>query len=404
VDTRKESARDPARRLRILALEPWFSGSHERFLAQWSRRSRHDVRVIGLAARDWKWRMRSSSHELARRVEAEASAERDLGSAGEPDLIFASDYVDLAALYGWLPARWRALPSILYFHENQLTYPLRPEEEPRERDLHFAFTNILSALRASEVLFNSRYHRDELARASDELLARMPRPNPRAELRAKLSRAQVIAPGVDLDEIELGPGAKPGSPLRVVFNHRWEHDKDPLAFLSAAREALRRGAKLELVLLGETFETLPPGTSEILSELAPIVRRLGFLADRAQYVDELRGSDVVVSTARHEFFGVSIAEAMAAGCAPLAPRRLAYPELVPEAMHARCLHADGEDLIRRLVRAAAAPDEQRSGDARSAHRAAVERFACGTVARRLDELVSRLALESGRVTCDTWMG
>ena len=41
----------------------------------------------------------------------------------------------------------------------------------------------------------------------------------------------------------------------------------------------------------------------------------------------LESSDVVVSTAIHEFFGIAIAEAAAAGAIPIVPRRLAYPEI-----------------------------------------------------------------------------
>jgi glycosyltransferase involved in cell wall biosynthesis len=379
--------------LRILALEPWLRGSHEGFLAHWSERSRHDVRVIGLAARDWKWRMRSAAFELARRLLQE--------SIEAPDVLFASDYVDLPALYGWLAPHWREIPCIAYFHENQLTYPERPDEEPRERDLHFGFTNMMSALRASRVVFNSRFHRDEFARASSELLARMPRPNPRAALAAKLAAAHVIAPGIDLEAIELGAGGDRRAPLRVLFNHRWEHDKDPLAFLAAVRDAARNGARLELVLLGESFETLPPGAGERHDELAPVGEERGFVADRAHYASLLRSCDVAVSTARHEFFGVAIAEAMAAGCTPLVPRRLAYPELVPSELHARSLYDDGADLSRRLERAAAEPDEFRELGVRAAQRNAVARHSCADVARSLDDLAAEIALESESMTRDT---
>jgi glycosyltransferase involved in cell wall biosynthesis len=362
----------------IVALEPWLSGSHERFLAQWCARSRHDVAVLGLPARDWKWRMRSAAFELAERVVA-----TDMNA---PDVIFASDYVDLPSLCGWLPASWSHVPCTLYFHENQLTYPLRPGAEPNERDLHFAFTNVASIARATRVAFNSRFHRDEVARAGEELFARLPRTSLRDAFRAKLASADVIAPGIDLDEIALGRGGERDAPLRVLFNHRWEHDKDPHAFLSAAREAISRGAKLELVLLGERFGDLPPGTAQLLRELAPAIATDEFVQDRAQYAAALARCDVAASTARHEFFGLSIAEAMAAGCTPFVPRALSYPELVPPSLASDCFHAHPSDLARKLGAAARAPDAFRDPARRAQIRAAAETFSADESARRMDAL------------------
>ena len=47
------------------------------------------------------------------------------------------------------------------------------------------------------------------------------------------------------------------------------------------------------------------------------------------YHAALNRADWVLSTARHEFFGMAVAEALLAGCLPWLPNRLSYPELVP---------------------------------------------------------------------------
>ena len=43
----------------------------------------------------------------------------------------------------------------------------------------------------------------------------------------------------------------------------------------------------------------------------------------------LAGSDIAVSTALNEFFGLAMIEAAYSGCFPLVPDRLAYPEIYP---------------------------------------------------------------------------
>ena len=55
--------------------------------------------------------------------------------------------------------------------------------------------------------------------------------------------------------------------------------------------------------------------------------QFGFL-DRPAYADLLGRADVVVSAAHHEFFGIAVVEAIAAGCLPVLPAHQSYPGLV----------------------------------------------------------------------------
>ena len=79
---------------------------------------------------------------------------------------------------------------------------------------------------------------------------------------------------------------------------------------------------------------------------------------RLTYAGLLWSADVVLSTAIHEFFGVSVVEAMYCGARPVLPARLSYPELLPERCYADCLYDDFEGLLARLRAALRAGREE----------------------------------------------
>ena len=354
--------------LNVLAIEPWLGGSHARFLETWRRLSGHKVEILGLPARHWQWRMEAAAFTLAQRV----------GQSDQtPDVIVASDYVDLPRLRGFLPPHLRSTPVLLYLHENQLTYP---DQDPDPDRNHYGFTNVLSCLAADAIAFNSRFHRQDFHAAARALLQRLPSPTPRKEFDEVMANAQVIYPGIDLDALPLGAGPPPDSPLRLAFNHRWEHDKDPVGFLNAVLEVREAGAQIEVVMLGESFERTPDGMAERLERLGSTLLWSGFKPDQAEYARALGECDLVVSTARHEFYGIALLEGLACGCSPLAPNRLAYPEHLP----AEDLYADRAGLCAALTRAATRVSRWRSSDLRAGRRELAQSHAAEQTALRLD--------------------
>ncbi len=370
------SAPSPESPARVLALEPWLGGSHAAFLQGLREHSQLDVQVCGLPARHWKWRMRGGAWQIA----------RELQGAPVPDVILATDYLDLPGFLGFMPGQWSALPSLLYFHENQLTYPVHGEDT--SPDTSYGFTNVLSAIRADRVLFNSQFHRDEFNAAGAEFLCRLPRPTPLKEFEAAMERAQVIAPGVDVNSIPLGQGNL-GSPLRILFPHRWEHDKNPLQFLEALERLRKVTSNFELVLLGEQYQQFPPGVEERLQRLRPHIAHQGFLEDPAAYRALLGTCDLVVSTAHHEFFGMAVVEALAAGVRPLVPARLSYPEVLGNGLEQHLYRSDSE-LSERLCACTLDPAPLRDQNQRARLRERATHWSVERSAQQFDDLVRDL--------------
>ena len=390
--------------LNVLFLESFYGGSHREFADGLVQHSHHRIELHTLPARFWRWRMRGAALHFARAV----------ARPREFDLLLVTDLMNVADL----KAVWGAEcpPIVLYVHENQLSYPT-PEGE--QKDFQFAFTDIASALAADVMVFNSRYHRDAYFAALPEVLRRMPEYEPAWIPDALAANARVRYPGCRLPEpggvgaggadaelraagrrreaqaglgrvaadtesppardnsgtapmprptragtaqasasppCESNPAAAAelGPPL-VIWNHRWEFDKQPAAFFAALREVQRAGVAFRVALLGENAQYVPKEFMAARKWLGERVVQYGYLPSRDAYLEWLRRGSVVVSTAIQENFGISVVEAVAAGCHPLLPNRLAYPEVIPPGYHAACLYDDAADLARRLTALLANP-------------------------------------------------
>ena len=303
--------------LRILALEPYYGGSHQAFLDGWAAHSSHQFTLVTLPAFHWKWRMRHAAitmaADLARRVEA----------GEEWDILFASDMLNLAEFRGLAPASLLSLPTVAYFHENQLTYPA---QEPREWDYHFAFTNFTTALAADQVWFNSGYHRDDFLSALTAFLEQMPDHQPTDQVETIGDKAFVQSPGISLPHFS--PAAREPGPLRITWAARWEHDKAPEILHQALQLLAAEGVDFRLSVLGQSFRQTPDTFAQMQQEFSSHVDQWGYLESHQQYQQALAKTDLFVSTARHEFFGISVVEAIAAGAYPLVPRALAYPDVL----------------------------------------------------------------------------
>lgn len=311
--------------MHILLLEPFGGGSHLKWAEGYRVASRHQVTLMTLPGRHWKWRMHGAAITLARRA---VQIEEDLG----PDLILATDMLDLATFLGITGTRFADIPVALYFHENQLAYPWSPEDADvqLQRDRHYAFLNYTSALAADRIYFNSPYNRDSFLGGLPAFLKAFPDHRNMETVAELEARQQVLPLGMNLRHLEAGkPRPTTGDGPVLLWNHRWEYDKGPDEFFQALYQLQAEGMAFQLIVLGEAFSRSPGVFAEARERLADRILHWGYAESAAEYADWLATADVLPVTSRQDFFGGSVVEAMYAGCVPLLPHRLAYPMHIP---------------------------------------------------------------------------
>lgn len=321
--------------MHVLYAEPYDGGSHASFTQALVGGLQARFTRVTLPGRHWKWRMRGFAPW--------AALARPDALAADADLLFASSYVPLAELVGLAP--WLArIPRLYYFHENQLAYPVTEE---RERDGHFGFTQLVSCLAATACVFNSAHNRDSFLNAASDLLARMPDAVPPGWVETIAARSEVLPVPVALPEAPPAPEREPaGSDDRragpiILWNHRWEHDKNPDGFFAALFRLADAGAPFRLAVCGKRFAREPEIFERARQRLRPRIVHWGTCETEPEYHALLARAHVCVSTAHHEFFGIAMIEATHFGAHPVVPDRLSYPEI----FEAKYRYRDDDALV-----------------------------------------------------------
>lgn len=369
----------PPGAVRVALLSPYHGGSHAAWGSGLIGHSRHRVELHSLPARFWKWRMHGAALTLADRVVGKAP----------PDVLMATDMLDLSTFLGATRRTWGQVPAVLYMHENQVTYPL-PEDgdtgpmrrQAGERDRHYGFINVASMAVADQIVFNSEYHRTALFEALPAFLRHFPEERGLGRIDTMYAKSSVVPVGIEVDDLP-EVDESPRAPL-VVWNQRWEYDKDPAALFALLTAVAEGGVDFEIALCGEQFGRRPPEFDAGIAALGDRVILQGYL-DRADYIDLLGRARVVVSTAAHEFFGISVLEAAIAGAWPILPRRLSYPELIPAEFADGCLYDSPGHAVGCLA-AALAPEDATRSRATGLAAALRSRFAWPYVAAAYDDL------------------
>ncbi len=304
--------------MRVLFLSAYDSDSHRRWREGLKKNFREwEWKELILPPRFFTWRLRGAPLHWYWREK----------KALEAPYSFAvvDSTVELASLRGLVP-QLTQVPTLLYFHENQFEYPIRNPSLERER-VHLALVNVYSALAADKVAFNSEFNRQSFLKGLSKFLDRVPDYSPKKIVEAIEKKSEVVPVPLEESWWELANIPR-GGEFTILWNHRWEYDKGPERFFSALRILKKKGVKFKINVVGRTFREVPAVFREAREEFREEIQRWGYLAP-GEYREAVAESHAVVSTALHEFQGLSVLEAASAGCFPVVPDRLAYREFFP---------------------------------------------------------------------------
>ena len=352
----------------VLFAESFYGGSHRHFADGLNKSSRHNISLAAMPARYWKWRLKGAGFHFYRNWNL-----RDY------DCLFVTSMTDVSQLKA---LERRCPPVILYMHENQLTYP-RPKGV--KRDMHAEMLQVSSCLSADRILFNSEYHRNAFFEALPAHLRSYPEYRPDWIIPRLKKKSGVLYPGLAPEDTPLKSGKTPPGPPHILWNHRWEFDKQPQVFFSVLKSLKEEGVPFRLSLLGECAMIEPTEFLKARETFKNELVHFGYVPSHGKYLKLLASADITVSTAIQENFGISVMEALRAGLYPLLPDRLSYPELIPAQFHPSVLYRGKKHLLRRLTELCTGGLESpESANIRSGLKAAADQYAWNKMAGRYD--------------------
>lgn len=324
--------------MKILLIEPFFSGSHQQWAEGFQKHSTHQVKIISLAGRYWKWRMHGGAVTLADFFQKKYKNENF-------DLLLATDMLDLSTFLSLTRKQTAEIPTAIYFHENQLTYPWSPEDQDvkKKRDNHYAFMNYTSALAADAIFFNSKYHQQSWLDALPYFLNQFPDFRNLENIERLKKKSKVLYLGMELSRFDDFFLEKKEKEIVLLWNHRWEYDKNPEMFFNALFRLKKEGIPFKLIVVGASYKKVPPIFEKAKEVLKEHIIHFGFAKNWETYAKLLWQADVLPVSSTQDFFGGSVVEAIYCDCFPILPNRLAYPEHIPKDIHAAHFYSSALD-------------------------------------------------------------
>ena len=297
--------------MKILLLSAYNSHSHN----YWShllmdKLSGYDWTFLSLPPRKFYWRIRGNGISWY-------GNNRDVFMR-DYDVILATSMVDLASIVGLFPHLGK-VHKVIYFHENQFDYPLSAQATQPSTDL--MMVNLYSALCADRVVFNSEYNRNSFFSGATKLLKGIDDFSPISVLDDIRIKSTLLAVPIANREDRI----EETIPSSIIWNHRWEYDKNPEDFYKALKILKNKGVDFKLIMMGLQFRNSPDIFNNIKETFKEQILCWGQQEEK-DYIKWLKKGQVIVSTAIHEFQGLAIMAGVQMGAIPIVPSRLSYPQ------------------------------------------------------------------------------
>jgi len=338
-------------KLKIAIVEPFYTDSHKQWIDGLVQFVPHQYTLLTLPGRHWKWRMQGAAVELAKQY-------NQLNQTF--DFIIASDMLNVALFKALVQSEQQnkhPTPIAVYFHENQLTYPWsKTDVDPQlKRDAAYQFINYTSTLCGDAIFFNSQYHQQSFLNALPTFLNQFPDYKNLDTIQSIQQKSKVLPIGLNLKKMDAFAhfqnqrNEQNEYPL-ILWNHRWEYDKNPDEFFDILKQLKERGVKFKLVVLGKAYQKRPEIFNRVPEIFKDELQHIGYCESEEEYIKWLHLADILPVTTTQDFFGISVIEATYCNTIPLLPMRLAYPEHIPQSHHSTFFYEDTKDLTNRLQR------------------------------------------------------
>jgi len=299
--------------MRIALIEPYYQGSHKYWADTLIAYSSHQLDLYSMPGRHWKWRMQGSAYTMA----------NQLNSSSNPyDLILASDFIDLALFKSLINYN---CPIVLYMHENQLVYPVSQLDKEKHLDLSYGYLNYKSCLAADQIVFNSEYHRHVFLEACEELLKKMPDAHHIDSIDFIKSKSAVLYPGIGFPSKHYVKQKTKAFPI-ILWNHRWDYDKKPEYFAQLLDYLNEHKVEFRLIITTKPINSDSSAYAHIINSCQDKILHHGHLESKADYWEMISRAHLIPVSPGHDFFGISVLEAVAAGVNPILPRGKVYHE------------------------------------------------------------------------------